>query len=152
MWKCHLLPNSQLIATYDVFRHHRAYGMVSGDYGPFATMHSFQHSQPAKASTKTHNAPMKRKLATKAPGDRKRCEILRRNQIASFNYRRNKKAEITELESRGRQLQVSRDQYAMVVTSLRKEVMFLKSEMDSAAQMSRSTLCIQYFLRCCPLS
>jgi hypothetical protein len=128
MWKCHLLPGA-VIATYDVFRHHQAHGMVTGDHEPFPTMHSFQHNQLEKASTKTHNASMKRKFVTKAPGDGKRCKILRRNRIASFNYRRNKKAWISELESRGRQLQASKDQYAMVVTSLREEVMYLRSEM-----------------------
>jgi hypothetical protein len=63
------------------------------------------------------------------PEDEKRCKFLERNRIAASKCRQKKKEWTTQLESRARELQNNKNQYTVAVTSLRDEVMFLKSEM-----------------------
>ena len=63
------------------------------------------------------------------PEDAKRSKFLERNRVAASKCRQKKKEWTSNLESRARELQNSKNQLAVMVNSLREEVLFLKGEL-----------------------
>ncbi|MCJ1371986.1 hypothetical protein MMC20_003207 [Loxospora ochrophaea] len=61
--------------------------------------------------------------------DNKRSKFLERNRVAASKCRQKKKEWMSELEARARDLQNSKNHLAMMVSSLRDEVLFLKGEL-----------------------
>ncbi|KAI9874572.1 MAG: hypothetical protein M1830_009602 [Pleopsidium flavum] len=63
------------------------------------------------------------------PEDAKRSKFLERNRVAASKCRQKKKEWTSNLEVRARDLQNSKNQLAVVVASLKEEVLFLKGEL-----------------------
>ncbi|MCJ1356777.1 MAG: hypothetical protein MMC33_006773 [Icmadophila ericetorum] len=87
--------------------------------------------QPAKRSRKStrgKGATQKSASPLDPEGD-KRSKFLERNRVAASKCRQKKKEWTSNLEARARELQNSKNQLQMMVSSLKDEVMFLKGEM-----------------------
>lgn len=87
---------------------------------------------PAKRSRKnaTSGSPDQASMAEKdKPEDAKRSKFLERNRVAASKCRQKKKEWTSNLESRARELQNSKTQLVVMVSSLREEVLFLKGEL-----------------------
>ena len=76
----------------------------------------------AKAASQSQSEPMN-------PEDEKRSKFLERNRVAASKCRQKKKEWTSNLENKARELQASKNQLAIIVTSLKDEVMWLKGEM-----------------------
>ncbi|MCJ1258462.1 hypothetical protein MMC24_006295 [Lignoscripta atroalba] len=63
------------------------------------------------------------------PEEEKRSKFLERNRVAASKCRQKKKEWTSNLEARARDLQNTKNQFALVVSSLRDEILFLKGEM-----------------------
>ncbi|MCJ1305844.1 hypothetical protein MMC08_008661 [Hypocenomyce scalaris] len=63
------------------------------------------------------------------PDDAKRSKFLERNRVAASKCRQKKKEWTSNLETRARELQNSKNQLALMVGSLKDEVLFLKGEL-----------------------
>lgn len=87
---------------------------------------------PAKRSRKNakSGSPDQSSMQEKnKPEDAKRSKFLERNRVAASKCRQKKKEWTSNLETRARELQNSKNQLAIVVSSLKEEVLFLKSEL-----------------------
>ena len=89
--------------------------------------------KPAKRTRKSggrsktgQNAPLTNPLN---PEDEKRSKFLERNRVAASKCRQKKKEWTGNLEARARELQNNKNQLAVIVNSLKEEVIFLKGEM-----------------------
>lgn len=67
--------------------------------------------------------------STQPPEDPKRSKFLERNRVAASKCRQKKKEWTSNLEVRARDMQNSKNQLAVVVGSLKEEVLFLKGEL-----------------------
>ena len=76
-----------------------------------ATQHSLDRAEPGN------------------PEDEKRSKFLERNRVAASKCRQKKKEWTSSLEARARELQNTKNQFALVVSSLKDEILFLKGEM-----------------------
>lgn len=63
-----------------------------------------------------------------ADGDDKRNQFLERNRVAASKCRQKKKEWTSNLEQRARELQASKNSLALLVSSLREELLYLKGE------------------------
>ncbi|KAI9716230.1 MAG: hypothetical protein M1812_005455 [Candelaria pacifica] len=64
-----------------------------------------------------------------AQEDKKRSKFLERNRVAASKCRQKKKEWTSNLESKARDLQNSKNQLALMVSSLKDEMLFLKGEL-----------------------
>ncbi|MCJ1312703.1 hypothetical protein MMC25_006379 [Agyrium rufum] len=88
---------------------------------------------PPKRSRKSIKARANQNMEDDAedsgrPGDEKRSKFLERNRVAASKCRQKKKEWTSGLEQRARELQNDKAQLALMVSSLREEMMFLKGE------------------------
>ena len=88
-------------------------------------------SKPPKRARKSAGRPKfsTQALTSRNSEDDKRSKFLERNRVAASKCRQKKKEWTSSLETRARELQHSKNQMAMMVSSLKEEVMFLKGEM-----------------------
>ena len=89
-------------------------------------------SKPSKRPRKSagrSKAASQSQLEPMNPGDEKRSKFLERNRIAASKCRQKKKEWTSNLEDKARDLQASKNQLAVMATSLKDEVMWLKGEM-----------------------
>ncbi|KAI4123029.1 MAG: hypothetical protein LQ347_006302 [Umbilicaria vellea] len=87
---------------------------------------------PAKRSRKNAKSGSPDRLSMQdkhKPEDAKRSKFLERNRVAASKCRQKKKEWTSNLETRARELQNSKNQLAIMVGSLKEEVLFLKSEL-----------------------
>jgi bZIP transcription factor len=90
-------------------------------------------SEPPSQSTTT---PRRRKKSTRkesfagstAEGDDKRSQFLERNRVAASKCRQKKKQWTSNLEQRARELQANKTSLALLVSSLREELLYLKGQ------------------------
>lgn len=89
-----------------------------------------------KPSKRSKRATNRSKASTQAPTrdvlspeEEKRSKFLERNRIAASKCRQKKKEWTSNLEARARELQNSKNRLAIMVTSLKDEVLWLKGEM-----------------------
>lgn len=90
------------------------------------------HAAPAKRSRKNAKSGSPDQLSMQdknKPEDAKRSKFLERNRVAASKCRQKKKEWTSNLETRARELQNSKNQLAIMVGSLKEEVLFLKSEL-----------------------
>ncbi|MCJ1317853.1 hypothetical protein MMC15_003180 [Xylographa vitiligo] len=86
-------------------------------------------SKRSRRSTKSKLAGRASNVELQSPEEEKRSKFLERNRVAASKCRQKKKEWTNNLEARARELQNSKNQMAMMVTSLKEEVMWLKGEM-----------------------
>ncbi|KAL9102153.1 MAG: hypothetical protein Q9187_009158 [Circinaria calcarea] len=79
-----------------------------------------------RSKTSSQNTQLANLLS---PEDEKRSKFLERNRIAASKCRQKKKEWTGNLEARARELQNNKNQLAIIVNSLKEEVIFLKGEM-----------------------
>ncbi|MCJ1407531.1 hypothetical protein MMC19_001602 [Ptychographa xylographoides] len=83
-----------------------------------------------KSSTRAKlSAPAANQPETLTQEDHKRSKFLERNRVAASKCRQKKKEWTSNLEVRARELQASKNELAMMVSSLKGEVIWLKGEM-----------------------
>ena len=82
-----------------------------------------------KSSARSKTLAQKPDQASQNPEDEKRNKFLERNRVAASKCRQKKKEWTSNLESRARELQASKNELAMMVCSYKDEIMFLKGEM-----------------------
>lgn len=95
-----------------------------------------QPSQVSEAPSQPSATPRRRKRPSRkqysaesaADGDDKRSQFLERNRVAASKCRQKKKEWITNLEKRARELQANKTSLALLVSSLREELLYLKGE------------------------
>ncbi|MCJ1290696.1 hypothetical protein MMC34_002238 [Xylographa carneopallida] len=86
-------------------------------------------SKRSRKSTKSKLAGHASNVDLQSPEGEKRSKFLERNRVAASKCRQKKKEWTNNLEAKARELQNSKNQMAMMVTSLKEEVMWLKGEM-----------------------
>ena len=90
-------------------------------------------TKPSKRSRKSNarskSLAQKSIDASQNPEDDKRNKFLERNRVAASKCRQKKKEWTSNLETRARELQASKNKLAMMVNSYKEEIMFLKGEM-----------------------
>ncbi|MCJ1379963.1 hypothetical protein MMC17_003066 [Xylographa soralifera] len=86
-------------------------------------------SKRSRRSTKSKLAGRASNIDLQSPEEEKRSKFLERNRVAASKCRQKKKEWTNNLEAKARELQNSKNQMAMMVTSLKEEVMWLKGEM-----------------------
>lgn len=99
-----------------------------------ASQSSVESVKPSKRSRKSsgrsktscHDSQVTNPLN---PEDEKRSKFLERNRVAASKCRQKKKEWTGNLEARARELQNNKNQLAVIVNSLKEEVIFLKGEM-----------------------
>jgi len=94
-----------------------------------ATEASPKSSKRSRRSTARSKAQTATQLDLHNPEDEKRSKFLERNRVAASKCRQKKKEWTNNLEARARDLQNSKNQLALIVGSLKNEVMFLKGQM-----------------------
>ena len=95
-----------------------------------------QPSQVSEAPSQPVATPCRRKKSSRkqssiestADGNDKRSQFLERNRIAASKCRQKKKEWTSNLETRARELQASKKSLALLVSSLREELLYLKGE------------------------
>ena len=65
---------------------------------------------------------------TSADSSEKRSQFLKRNRVAASKCRQKKKDWTSDLETRARELQGSKDSMALLVSSLKEELLYLQEE------------------------
>ncbi|MCJ1247368.1 hypothetical protein MMC30_004582 [Trapelia coarctata] len=88
-----------------------------------------ESSKRSRRSTARSKAQAAAQLDLHNPEDEKRSKFLERNRVAASKCRQKKKEWTNNLEVRARDLQNSKNQLALIVGSLKNEVMFLKGQM-----------------------
>lgn len=83
----------------------------------------------SRRSTARSKIQASNQLDLQNPEDEKRSKFLERNRVAASKCRQKKKEWTNNLEARARDLQNSKNQLALIVGSLKNEVMFLKGQM-----------------------
>ena len=90
-------------------------------------------AKPAKRSRKSTRSKAtganKDRRDQTNPEDEKRSKFLERNRVAASKCRQKKKEWTSNLESRARELQNNKNQLALMVGSLKDEMIFLRGEM-----------------------
>ncbi|ERF74322.1 hypothetical protein EPUS_02009 [Endocarpon pusillum Z07020] len=97
---------------------------------------STQSSRITDASSHTTPTSRRRKKSARkqssvglaVEGDDKRSQFLERNRVAASKCRQKKKEWTSNLEQKARELQASKTSMALLVTSLREELLYLKGE------------------------
>lgn len=97
---------------------------------------STRSSAVADQSGQNKTTPRRRKKSTRkqssaepaADGDGKRSQFLERNRVAASKCRQKKKEWTSNLEQRARELQANKTSLALLVSSLREELLYLKGE------------------------
>ncbi|MCJ1474852.1 hypothetical protein MMC13_003512 [Lambiella insularis] len=87
------------------------------------TKHSKRSAARSKVSSQASSCELQ------SPEDEKRSKFLERNRVAASKCRQKKKEWTSNLEARARELQNSKNRLAIMVTSLKDEVLWLKGEM-----------------------
>jgi bZIP transcription factor len=95
-----------------------------------------QASQASETPSQPATTPRRRKKSIRkqpstesaANGDDKRNQFLERNRVAASKCRQKKKEWTSNLEKRARELQASKTSLALLVSSLREELLYLKGE------------------------
>lgn len=86
-------------------------------------------TQAATASRQRKKTTRRRNLGLSATdGDSKRSQFLERNRVAASKCRQKKKEWTSNLEKRARELQARKTSLALLVSSLREELLYLKGE------------------------
>ena len=83
----------------------------------------------SRRSTARSKIQASNQLDLENPEDEKRSKFLERNRVAASKCRQKKKEWTNNLEARARELQNNKNQLALMATSLKNEVMFLKGQM-----------------------
>jgi len=83
----------------------------------------------SRRSTARSKIQASNQLDVQNPENEKRSKFLERNRVAASKCRQKKKEWTNNLEARARDLQNSKNQLALIVGSLKNEVMFLKGQM-----------------------
>jgi bZIP transcription factor len=95
-----------------------------------------QPSQTSESLSRPTATPRRRKKSARkqtssgstAEGEDKRSQFLERNRVAASKCRQKKKEWTSNLEERARELQASKTSLALLVSSLREELLYLKGE------------------------
>ncbi len=95
-----------------------------------------QPSRVTEAPSHPTRTPRRRKKSARkqssagstADGEEKRGQFLERNRVAASKCRQKKKEWTSGLEQRARELQASKTSLALLVSSLREELLYLKGE------------------------
>ncbi|KAI9792660.1 MAG: hypothetical protein M1835_007721 [Candelina submexicana] len=82
-----------------------------------------------KSSTRSKPEPTSPKGSMNPQDDVKRSKFLERNRVAASKCRQKKKEWTSNLEAKARDLQNSKTQLAIMVSSLKEEMLFLKGEL-----------------------
>lgn len=85
--------------------------------------------QPTSNPRRRKKSALKQSSAgSTCDGDDKRNQFLERNRVAASKCRQKKKEWTSNLEQRARELQASKNSLALLVSSLREELLYLKGE------------------------
>ena len=105
---------------------------MSGKRKRSSTSANDTSTKPSKRSRKSAGRSKAASQSLSEPmnvEDEKRSKFLERNRVAASKCRQKKKEWTSNLENKARELQASKNQLAVIVTSLKDEVMWLKGEM-----------------------
>ncbi|MCJ1389480.1 hypothetical protein MMC18_002337 [Xylographa bjoerkii] len=137
-------PDDQPAATFEHEKHQAGYPSHSMNHNQMSdALDNGKRKRSSNAVADNTQKPSKRsrrsmksKLTGQAsnvdlqsPEEEKRSKFLERNRVAASKCRQKKKEWTNNLEAKARELQNSKNQMALMVTSLKEEVMWLKGEM-----------------------
>ncbi|MCJ1283963.1 hypothetical protein MMC26_003294 [Xylographa opegraphella] len=137
-------PDDQSAAKFEGERHQQGFRAHPGNHNQmFDAQDSGKRKRTSNASNdETPKSSKRSRRSTKSkvngrasnvdlqsPEEEKRSKFLERNRVAASKCRQKKKEWTNNLEAKARELQNSKNQLAMMVTSLKEEVMWLKGEM-----------------------
>ncbi|MCJ1401624.1 hypothetical protein MMC11_004840 [Xylographa trunciseda] len=117
----HSVNRNQISDAYDNGKRKRTSNALVDDNSK-----SSKRSRRAAKSKLTGQAS---NVDLQSPEEEKRSKFLERNRVAASKCRQKKKEWTNNLEAKARELQNTKNQMAMMVNSLKEEVMWLKGEM-----------------------
>ncbi|MCJ1433180.1 hypothetical protein MMC27_002539 [Xylographa pallens] len=117
----HLTNHNQMPDIHDSGKRKRTSNVLADDIP--------KSSKRSRRSTKSKLTGPASNIDLQSPEEEKRSKFLERNRVAASKCRQKKKEWTNNLEAKARELQNSKNQMAMMVTSLKEEVMWLKGEM-----------------------
>ncbi|MCJ1415662.1 hypothetical protein MMC32_001994 [Xylographa parallela] len=117
----HSTNHNQMSNTHDTGKRKRSSTAVADD--------TSKSSKRSRRSTKSKLTGRASNIDPQSPEEEKRSKFLERNRVAASKCRQKKKEWTNNLEAKARELQNSKNQMALMVNSLKEEVMWLKGEM-----------------------